>query len=140
VCLALEPGATIMKLGGRPGIKSRLYVAAGCIAVAVAVAGIPLPLLPTTPFLLLAAFCFARGSRRWHDWLVGHRVFGPYIAAFREKRGLTLEQKLKIALTVTVTLGVTTYMLRPYLLAQVAVGLAWIAGMIALYLYRSYRP
>jgi uncharacterized membrane protein YbaN (DUF454 family) len=118
-------------------MKSRLYVAAGCIAVALGLAGIPLPLLPTTPFLLLAAFCFARGSKRWHDWLLGHRVFGPYIAAFREKRGLTPEQKLKIAMTVTVTLGVTTYMLAPLLLAQIAVGLGWITGMIALYFYKK---
>jgi uncharacterized membrane protein YbaN (DUF454 family) len=128
-----------MKFGGRPGIKSRLYVAGGCIAVALGLAGIPIPLLPTTPFLLLAAFCFARGSKRWHDWLVGHRVFGPYIAAFREKRGLTPDQKLKIAMTVTVTLGVTTYMLGPFLFAQAIVGLMWIVGMIALYFYRSYN-
>jgi uncharacterized membrane protein YbaN (DUF454 family) len=126
-----------MKFGGRPGIKSRLYVAAGCIALALGVAGIPLPLLPTTPFLLLAAFFFARGSKRWHDWLVGHRVFGPYIAAFREKRGLTPEQKLKIAVTATVTLGVTTYMLGPLLYAQILMGLFWITGMIALYFYKK---
>jgi uncharacterized membrane protein YbaN (DUF454 family) len=131
-----NPAVRALKFGGRPGIKSRLYVAAGCIAVALGLVGIPLPLLPTTPFLLLAAFFFARGSQRWHDWLIGHRVFGPYIVAFREKRGLTPEQKLKIAVTVTVTLGVTTYMLGSLLYVQIIMGFAWITGMIALYFYR----
>jgi uncharacterized membrane protein YbaN (DUF454 family) len=118
-------------------MKSRLYVAAGCVAVALGLAGIPIPLLPTTPFLLLAAFCFARGSKRWHDWLIGHRIFGPYIAAFRENRGLTPAQKLKIAATVTITLGVTTYMLGPRLFVQIVLVFFWIIGMIALYFYKK---
>lgn len=116
--------------------KSRIYIGAGFVAVALGLAGIPLPLLPTTPFLLLAAFCFARGSKRWHDWLLAHRIFGPYIAAFREGRGPTPLQKLNIAAIATVTLGVTSYMLGPLPYAQVVLGLMWVTGMVALYFYR----
>ena len=88
-------------------VGSKLYIIAGFICVGLGVAGIPLPLLPTTPFLLLAAFCFARGSRRWHDWLMTHRTLSPYIVAFREKRGITPAQKWRIAGLVTLTLLVT---------------------------------
>ena len=117
--------------------KSRLYMAAGFVAVGLGIVGIPLPLLPTTPFLLLAAFCFARGSQRWHDWLMAHRVFGPYITAFREKRGLTRRQKLNIAISATATLAFTTYLLGSGLLARTVVGVLWITGMIMLYFYRT---
>ncbi len=60
---------------------SRLaWLIVGVTALALGIIGIPLPLLPTTPFILLAAFAFARSSTRLHDWLVRHRTFGPLIA------------------------------------------------------------
>jgi uncharacterized protein len=90
-------------------LKARLYLIAGWISVALGIIGIPTPLLPTTPFLLLAAFCFARGSQRWHDWLVNHRVLGAYITAFRDQRGLTVKQKWRIALSILLTLVITFY-------------------------------
>lgn len=90
-------------------LKARLYLIAGWISVALGIIGIPTPLLPTTPFLLLAAFCFARGSQRWHDWLVNHRVLGAYITAFRDQRGLTVKQKWRIAFSILLTLVITFY-------------------------------
>lgn len=56
-----------------------LFVAAGVVSLVVGVIGIFLPVLPTTPFILLAAACFARGSARFHDWLLAHRLTGPLI-------------------------------------------------------------
>ena len=57
--------------------------AAGALCVALGVVGVVLPLLPATPFLLLAAFCFARSSPRLHDWLVNHMHLGPPIRAWQ---------------------------------------------------------
>lgn len=57
-----------------------VWLAVGFSSVALAALGVALPLLPTTPFLILAAFAFAESSQRWHDWLHGHQVFGPIIA------------------------------------------------------------
>lgn len=93
----------------RAKVKARLYLIAGWISVILGIIGIPTPLLPTTPFLLLAAFCFARGSQRWHDWLVNHRVLGAYITAFRDQRGLTVKQKWRIALSILFSLAVGFY-------------------------------
>ncbi len=74
-------------------MRKGLMVTAGVILVALAMLGIVIPVLPTTPFLLLAAFLFARSSDRMHDWLLNHRWFGPYIRNYREGRGMTARHK-----------------------------------------------
>ncbi|MCC2971162.1 YbaN family protein [Massilia sp. IC2-476] len=70
------------------------YNAAGVLALLLGILGIFLPLLPTTPFLLLASWCFARGSERLHGWLLSHRVFGEYLRNFEAGRGIPLKAKI----------------------------------------------
>lgn len=81
----------------------------GALMVVLGTAGIILPLLPTTPFLLLAAYLFARSSPRWYDWLLSHKYLGPYITAWRDKTGLTVAQKLRIGISFSVLMGVSVY-------------------------------
>ena len=90
-------------------MKKTLYVASGLLMVGLGTAGIFLPLLPTTPFLLLATYVFARSSRRMHDWLLTHRYLGPYIRAFRNKSGLAAGQKLRIGISFSVMMGISFY-------------------------------
>jgi uncharacterized protein len=75
-------------------ITKLLLNAAGCVCIFLAVLGIFLPLLPTTPFLLLASACFLRGSERLHNWLMNNRVLGQYLRNIREKRGIPLRAKI----------------------------------------------
>ena len=70
------------------------YNVAGVLAVLLGILGIFLPLLPTTPFLLLASACFARGSVRLHRWLLSHPVFGVYLANFEAGHGIPLRAKV----------------------------------------------
>lgn len=63
-----------------------LYLVLGFLCVALAALGVALPLLPTTPFLLLAAACFARSSERWYNWLLGNATFGPMILRWQTQR------------------------------------------------------
>ena len=75
-------------------IKKLLLIALGFVALALGVIGIALPLLPTTPFVLLAAACFSVGSKRCDDWLSRSRLFGPYIENYRTKQGISIQRKI----------------------------------------------
>ncbi len=78
-------------------MKRQLYLIAGCTALALGLIGIPLPLLPTVPFFILAAFCFARSSPKLENWIITHPHYGPPIVAWREKG--TVSRKGKWAAT-----------------------------------------
>ena len=71
-----------------------LLIVCGCMAMILGIMGIFLPLLPTTPFLLLAAACFFRSSPRLYQWLINHKQMGPYIRNFREHKAIPLKAKI----------------------------------------------
>lgn len=71
-----------------------LLFACGCLSVVLGVIGIFLPVLPTTPFLLLAAACFARSSKRFYLWLVMHPKLGPWVRDYLDGQGLPLKGKV----------------------------------------------
>ncbi|SGZ00284.1 YbaN family protein [Moritella viscosa] len=71
-----------------------LLLCAGCLAVGLGVLGIFLPLLPTVPFLLLAAACFSRSSRKLQLWLFNHRYLGPYLTNYLLRKGISKKQLL----------------------------------------------
>lgn len=86
------------------GVKAVL-VAVGLVAVGLGVVGIFLPLLPTTPFLLLAAACFFRSSDRLYRWLMNHRVLGPFIRNYREHRAITRRTRVTALTLLWATIG-----------------------------------
>ncbi len=70
-----------------------VWLLAGALSLLLGIVGIFLPLLPTTPFVLLAAFCFSRGSARWEAWLVNHPRLGPMVRDWRATRSVPLRAK-----------------------------------------------
>lgn len=94
-----------------------LLITCGTISVALGVLGLFLPLLPTTPFLLLAAACYARSSEKLYDWLLGNRWFGEYIRNYRERKGIPLKRTAVAIALLWLTIGYT---------AIVAVSLLWV--------------
>lgn len=96
-----------------------LMVVGGLICVVLGVIGIALPLLPTTPFLLLAAYFFLRSSQRLYRWLLTHRVFGSYIRNYIHHRSISKGVKVTTLLILWGTISVSAYFMREVIWAQI---------------------
>lgn len=92
------------------GVKRRLYLALGLSSLALGAAGIVLPLLPTTPFLLLAVWAFSRSSPRFRRYIETHPRFGPPLAAWRERRAIPRRAKALAAVALATSWAVTAAM------------------------------
>lgn len=109
----------------------RLYLAAGVVFVALGVVGAVLPLLPTVPFLLLAAFCFARSNPAWEQKLLDHPTYGPQIRDWRERGSITRRTKVIAIGSIAAGVGFTWVTLGfPWVWFSVA-ALVLIGGWIA---------
>ncbi|MGD9117435.1 MAG: YbaN family protein [Dehalococcoidia bacterium] len=91
-------------------LKRYLLIALGTLCLAIGIVGIFTPILPTTPFLLLAAYCYLRSSQRFHSWLMNNRVFGGYIRSYTEGRGIPLKVKLFTISLLWVTIGISIWL------------------------------
>ena len=87
-------------------LKKMLYVAVGCAGVVLGAVGAVVPLLPTFPFLLLAAYCFARSSERLHTWFIGTKLYKANLESYVQGRGMTMRTILRIMAIVTLTMAV----------------------------------
>lgn len=107
----------------------------GHLCVGLAVLGAFLPLLPTTPFLLLAAACYMRASARFYNWLLNTRTFGPMIVNWREHRSVSPQHKALAIFFILVTIGCSVLFFIPNVIGQVLVsgmGIGWIAVLLRL--------
>ena len=82
-------------------LKKAFFIALGCVSLALGTIGIVLPILPTVPFYLLTAFCFANSSERLHDWFIHTTVYKKYIGSYFRRRGMTKKAKCLLIGTVT---------------------------------------
>ncbi len=90
-------------------ITRLLWTIAGTLFLGLGIIGIVLPILPTTPFLLLAAACYLRGSERMHNWLINHRWFGEFIKNYQEGRGIPIKAKITAIAFLWVTISISAF-------------------------------
>ncbi len=123
-----ERGMTSIRLHDSRLMRS-LYLAVGVVAVMLAVAGVVLPVLPTAPFLLLAAACFARSSKRFHDRLLTNRIAGPIIREWVEHRSIRRHVKRWVYVLMTLSFSSSILLMssvwHQVMLAVLGVILTW---------------
>jgi uncharacterized membrane protein YbaN (DUF454 family) len=110
------------------------YVALGWVFFGIGIVGLALPLVPTTPFMLLALWAFSRGSARFHHWLYHHRIFGPPLQRFRRDRVIPLWVKAVALGSMTASVLLVGLALRPPWYGTAAMAAVVLGG--ALYLAR----
>ena len=117
-----------------------LLIILGTLCVALGVLGMFLPVLPTTPFLLLAAICYARSSERFYHWLMTNRWCGEYIRNYREGRGIPLKQKVLSILLLWLTIGSTAWLaISQWWVRWILLGIA-VGVTIYLVKVKTYKP
>ena len=107
-------------------LKKILLVIIGCIGVALGALGVVLPILPTVPFLLLAAFCFARSSERLNNWFIGTKLYKNNLESYVKGEGMTRKTKIKIMVTVTVLMTVGFIMMDQVLVGRIILSCVWV--------------
>lgn len=107
-------------------MKNCFLTIIGAVSLGLGVAGMFLPVLPTTPFLLLSAWCWMKGSPRLHSWLMSHPKFGPYIKDFQEHKCISRRVKVVSIVTLWLTISLSIILVHPIwlriLLTAIAVG------------------
>lgn len=100
-----------------------ILVILGTLFVVIGIAGIFLPVLPTTPFLLLAATCYARSSRRFYNWIMNNKVFGPIIREWRQYRAIPKRAKITAMVLIVLTFGSSIIFFVPYVWLKIVLGI-----------------
>ena len=106
--------------------KKVLFVILGCIGLGLGAVGAVLPLLPSFPFLLLAAFCFAKSSERLHSWFIGTKLYKNNLESYVKGKGMTWKTKIRIMITVTLLMSIGFTMM---LLKEVYIPCTILAGI-----------
>ena len=102
----------------------------GCVSLALGVVGIVLPVLPTVPFFLLTAFCFAKSSQRLHNWCLGTAMYKKYIGSYMKRKGMTLRAKLTLIGTVTALMAVGFVMMSRVPVGRAIMAVVWVGHIV----------
>ena len=124
-------------------MKKMLYIILGCIGVGLGAVGAVVPMLPAFPFLMLAAFCFARSSEKLNNWFINTRLYKDNLADYVAGRGMTMKTKVRIMITVTLLMSIGFIMMG---IKGVTIGCAVLGGVWVFHIVyfiwgvKTYQP
>jgi len=121
-------------------LKRRLFVVAGTVALIIGVIGIVIPVLPTTPFLFLAAICYMRGSQRLYNALLRNRFAGNYIRNYLEGKGMSLKMKIWTLSLLWAAIILTSALATDSLIIRIILAAVLIGVTIHIFKIKTIRP
>lgn len=111
-------------------IKKIIYIVLGCIGVGLGAVGAVVPLIPAFPFLLLAAFCFARSSEKLHNWFINTKLYQNNLESYVKGEGMTWKTKIRIMVTVTLLMSVGFMMMSKVPVGRIILAFVWLFHII----------
>lgn len=111
--------------------KRTIFLIVGLISLSLGTIGIAIPVLPTVPFYLLAAFCFSQSSQKLHDWFLSTELYKKHLDSYVKGEGMTKPTKIRIIITVTLLMGFGIFMMarKNIIIPCVILVIVWIAHM-----------
>lgn len=111
-------------------LKKVFLVILGCLGLGLGALGAVLPLLPAFPFLMLAAFCFAKSSEKLHNWFISTRLYKNNLESFVQGKGMTVKTKVRIMLTVTILMSIGFIMMHAVPVGRIVLGIVWLCHVL----------
>ena len=107
-------------------IKKAFFIVLGCLSLGLGAVGAVLPILPTVPFLMLAAFCFAKSSEKLHNWFVSTKLYKKNLESFVQGKGMTMKTKIRIMVTVKILMSIGFIMMHAVPVGRIILGFVWL--------------
>lgn len=113
-------------------LKKIIYIIVGCIGVGLGAVGAVVPMLPAFPFLMLAAYCFARSSEKLNNWFINTKLYKDNLETYVQGKGMTTKTKIRIMTTVTLLMavGFTMMVLKSVVVGCVVLGCVWLFHIV----------
>ena len=111
-------------------IKKIAFICLGCIGLGIGAVGAVLPLLPAFPFLLLAAFCFAKSSEKLHNWFINTKLYKDNLESYVAGPGMTWKTKIRIMITVTILMSIGFIMMDQVTVGRIVLSIVWLFHII----------
>lgn len=121
-------------------IRKAILIFAGTVCVGLGVLGMFLPLMPTTVFLLMAAYCYSKSSDRFHNWLLTNRLFGKYISDYKAKRGMSIRHKVSTLVTLWLSIGVSVWLIDVRFWPTLILAAVAVAITVHIFWIKTARP